>query len=45
LKKNYRLLQVSLHPDRDGDPEEFKKLQELYDLRYNQHKDDVLQEF
>jgi hypothetical protein len=34
LKKNYRLLQISLHPDRGGDPEEFKKLQELYDLRY-----------
>jgi hypothetical protein len=42
LKKTYRNLQTRLHPDRGGDSEEFKKLQKLYDKRYNQHKENVL---
>eukprot|EP01051_Picozoa_sp_SAG22_P015102 SAG22_NODE_1928_length_3293_cov_29.434878_1_plen_174_part_00 len=38
IKKAYRKIAVKVHPDKGGDPEEFKKLTEAYEVLSDAHK-------
>jgi len=45
IKKAYRRMAIQKHPDKGGDPEEFKKLQEAYEVLSDDDKRRVYDQF
>jgi DnaJ family protein A protein 2 len=45
IKKSYRKKVIKLHPDKGGDPEDFKKLQAAYEVLSNPEKREVYDKY
>jgi DnaJ family protein A protein 2 len=45
IKKQYRKKVIKLHPDKGGDPEEFKKLQAAYEVLSNPEKREIYDKY
>jgi DnaJ family protein A protein 2 len=45
IKKSYRKKVIKLHPDKGGDPEDFKKLQAAYEILSNPEKREVYDKY
>merc|ERR1712100_523638 len=38
IRKKYRKLAIKMHPDKGGDPEKFKEIQQAYDILFDKDK-------
>ena len=38
IKKSYRKMAIKMHPDKGGDPEKFKEIQNAYDILFDKDK-------
>jgi len=45
IKKAYRKLAVKLHPDKGGDPEKFKEIQQAFDVLGDERKKDIYDKY
>lgn len=45
IKKNYRKKVIKMHPDKGGDPEEFKKLQAAYEVLSHPEKREIYDKY